>query len=83
MNLGSAPQRALKIRPGGNVTGVTFLANVLAAKPVELVSELAPRATAIGILVNPNNPNAVTEAGDKTRREIGRRLASPKPQSSP
>jgi putative tryptophan/tyrosine transport system substrate-binding protein len=57
-------------RPGGNVTGVTMLANVLAAKRLELVSELVPKATAIGFLVNPNNPNVVAETSDM---EVGAR----------
>ena len=51
-------------RPGGNVTGVTFLANVLAAKRVELVNDVVPRASLIGLLVNPDNPNAASETSD-------------------
>ena len=51
-------------RPGGNVTGVTFLANLLAAKRLELINEIIPTATAIGFLVNPNNPNAASEMTD-------------------
>jgi putative ABC transport system substrate-binding protein len=45
-------------RPGGNVTGVSYLVNVLAAKHLELLHETAPRAVMMGFLVNPNNPNA-------------------------
>jgi ABC-type uncharacterized transport system substrate-binding protein len=62
-------------RPGGNVTGVTFLANVLAAKRVELVNEVTPRASLIGLLVNPDNPNAVSETSDMetATRAIGKR----------
>jgi putative tryptophan/tyrosine transport system substrate-binding protein len=62
-------------RPGGNITGVTFLANVLAAKRVELVNEVAPRASLIGLLVNPDNPNAVSETSDMetATRAIGKR----------
>ena len=60
-------------RPGGNVTGVTFLANELEAKQLELLSELVPRADAIAYLVNPSNPNtptAVRAAGQVLRRRI-------------
>src|SRR5438132_2961282 len=44
-------------RPGGNVTGVTQLSTELLAKRLELLRELFPGAGAIGLLVNPNNPN--------------------------
>ncbi len=43
-------------RPGGNVTGVTWLAGELGAKNLELMSELVPTATTIGVLVNPKRP---------------------------
>jgi len=43
-------------RPGGNVTGVSFLNNTLTAKQLELLHELVPHATVIGFLANPNNP---------------------------
>jgi putative tryptophan/tyrosine transport system substrate-binding protein len=42
-------------RPAGNATGVTFLAEELAPKRLELLRELAPQATIIAHLVNPNN----------------------------
>jgi len=45
-------------RPGENITGVSFLVNALAAKTVELLHELVPKATVLGFLVNPNDPNA-------------------------
>src|SRR5262249_55542513 len=47
-------------RPGGNVTGVTQLCRELLAKRLELIRELLPRATAIGFLVNPDNPNTAS-----------------------
>jgi putative ABC transport system substrate-binding protein len=51
-------------RPGGNVTGVTFLSNVLAAKRLGLLRELVPGISAVGDLVNPTNPNAADETKD-------------------
>ena len=45
-------------RPGGNVTGVSFLSNAMVGKQMEVLRELVPAAAAIGVLVNPNNPNA-------------------------
>jgi putative ABC transport system substrate-binding protein len=48
-------------RPGGNVTGVTFLAVELLAKRLELLSELVPRGRLIALLVNPNNANTERE----------------------
>jgi len=51
-------------RPGGNVTGVSFLANALVAKHLELLQDLVPAATVIGVLANPNNPNAGSDIKD-------------------
>ena len=51
-------------RPGSNVTGVTFLLNALVAKRLELLREVAPSISAIGILVNPTNPNAQSDVRD-------------------
>jgi putative ABC transport system substrate-binding protein len=48
-------------RPGGNVTGVSFLIEELGAKALGLLHELVPKAAVIGILVNPNNPEAERE----------------------
>src|SRR5260370_13910623 len=45
-------------RPGGNLTGVSFLVVLALPKQLELLSQLAPAAEMIGLLVNPNNPNA-------------------------
>ena len=45
-------------RPGGNLTGVSFVADELTAKRLELLSELVPRAGVIALLMNPNNATA-------------------------
>jgi putative ABC transport system substrate-binding protein len=51
-------------RPGGNITGATFLVNSLAAKRLELLSEMVPKGSTIGLFVNPNNPAAKSETAD-------------------
>jgi putative ABC transport system substrate-binding protein len=45
-------------RPGGNLTGVSFIADELTAKRLELLSELVPRVGVIALLMNPNNATA-------------------------
>ena len=62
--VGSGLVRSLA-RPGGNLTG--FSLHDLAAKRIELVSELLPRAKSVAVLVNPNNPTT-----DDEIREIAR-----------
>jgi putative ABC transport system substrate-binding protein len=51
-------------RPGGNVTGINFLVNMLVAKRLEVLHELVPQASTIGMLVDPNNPNAKTDTSN-------------------
>src|SRR5262245_13436432 len=46
-------------RPGGNVTGVSLLGYELDSKRLQLLRELLPRASTIGVLANATNP-AVT-----------------------
>jgi putative ABC transport system substrate-binding protein len=43
-------------RPGGNLTGISFLNPELNPKRFELLSELVPQAKVIALLVNPNYP---------------------------
>ena len=45
-------------RPGGNVTGVSILNVEVAPKRLELLRELLPAASIMGLLLNPTNPNA-------------------------
>jgi putative ABC transport system substrate-binding protein len=42
-------------RPGGNLTGFSNLAGQLTPKRLELLCELIPQATVIGLLMNPDN----------------------------
>ena len=50
-------------RPGGNITGVNFFAVEVASKRLELLIELVPTVTVIGLLTNPNNPRTDVEIG--------------------
>jgi putative ABC transport system substrate-binding protein len=45
-------------RPGGNVTGISFMNVELMAKRLGLLRELLPGATRFALLVNPSDPNA-------------------------
>jgi ABC-type uncharacterized transport system substrate-binding protein len=51
-------------RPVGNVTGVSLFTGPLVPKRLELVRELVPGASAIAMLVNPNNPNTAANVRD-------------------
>ena len=48
-------------RPGGNATGLNILTSELAAKRLQLLRDLVPDLGPIGVLVNPDNPNAATD----------------------
>jgi ABC-type uncharacterized transport system substrate-binding protein len=59
-------------RPGGNVTGVSFIGAELLPKRLELLSELLPGARVFGLLVNPNtvhskNQIAVAQGAARTK----------------
>jgi putative tryptophan/tyrosine transport system substrate-binding protein len=51
-------------RPGGNITGATQLNVEIGPKLLQLVRELIPTATVVGLLVNPTNPTAGTLSRD-------------------
>lgn len=59
-------------RPGGNVTGVAILAVELVAKLLDVFHELLPRATAVALLVNPDNP--VSDAYARATQDAARAL---------
>ena len=56
-------------RPGGNITGVTFVSSDLAAKRLQFLHELAPQLTRIAVLWNPDHVDPEyreTQAAGKT-----------------
>ena len=64
-------------RPGGNITGVNFMASELGAKRLGILQELVPSATHIALLVNRTNPVStesvikdVERAASATARQI-------------
>jgi len=63
-------------RPGGNITGVSFLTNALGGKRLQLIHEAVPATAAIGLLVNPIGPGAALDRQDteKFAETIGQKL---------
>ncbi len=61
-------------RPGGNVTGVTYVHDQLAGKTVELLKDAVPWASRVAILWNPNHTD---KAHSRRQREN-----VPRPSSS-
>jgi putative tryptophan/tyrosine transport system substrate-binding protein len=66
--LGSDPVKlgyvASMSRPGGNMTGVTMLADSLGAKRLQLMREVVRQSVTFGMLVNPTNETAVADSRD-------------------
>src|SRR4029077_13894382 len=63
-------------RPGGNITGVSFLSSDIVAKMMEAMHELMPKAARIAALVNPTNQNAAadTKGAEAATRTLGLEL---------
>jgi len=63
-------------RPSGNATGVNIYLSHLGAKRLELLRELVPNAAVIGMLVNPNFPDAESQAKDveEAARTLGQQV---------
>jgi ABC-type uncharacterized transport system substrate-binding protein len=51
-------------RPTGSVTGIAFMFNRLGPKNLEILHELVPNVAVVGVLMNPNNPNADPQLRD-------------------
>src|SRR5437899_1832204 len=60
-------------RPDGNITGVSFLSTVTGAIRLQMLHEAVPTAAVMGLLVNPNNPNAEpdTQEAQEAARKLG------------
>jgi len=60
-------------RPGGNITGVSFLVSDLVAKQLDLLHQLIPVAKAIAVLVNPRSPESARQPDDahEAARKLG------------
>jgi putative tryptophan/tyrosine transport system substrate-binding protein len=65
-------------KPGGNVTGVVFLTGALGAKRLELLRQIAPKATTIAVLANPNSAELEAERRDvqAAAQALGEQLIS-------
>jgi putative tryptophan/tyrosine transport system substrate-binding protein len=51
-------------RPGGNLTGASSLGDEVGPKKLELMKELLPTSSAMGLVLNPSNPVAETQSRD-------------------
>jgi len=63
-------------RPGGNVTGLSFMPDALGPKGVELLHEILPKMTRMAALYQGNNPGAVIIIDEVERKggQIGLKL---------
>ena len=65
-------------RPGGNITGFTTIADVLAGKRLELLKETVPKVSRVAVLWNPQSPSSAQQWKESQRsaRELGLQLHS-------
>jgi putative tryptophan/tyrosine transport system substrate-binding protein len=63
-------------RPDGNITGFTNIGVDLAPKRLELLLQLVPTATVIGLLINPTNPRVDLEIAEieAAARTVGKQI---------
>jgi putative tryptophan/tyrosine transport system substrate-binding protein len=72
-------------RPGGNITGVNYMAAELSGKRLSLLHEMTPHGARIALLVNPANPVAaesITKDTEASAGTIGRHIALYKAETS-
>ena len=65
-------------RPGGNITGFTTIAPLLAGKRLELLKETVPKLSRVAVLWNPKSPSSVQQWKESQlpARELGLELHS-------
>src|SRR5262249_38214816 len=63
-------------RPGGNITGINWFGSQLAAKGLGMLRELVPKASIVGLLVNPKLPETQRTRSDAedAARALGLRI---------
>jgi putative ABC transport system substrate-binding protein len=63
-------------RPGGNITGVTYVHDMLAGKSVELLRDIMPSVSRVAILWNPNHVDPEFRETQRASRALGIELQS-------
>ena len=61
-------------RPGGNITGVTFVSTELAPKRLEQLKEMVPHATRVTVLLNPTHVDLEYKELEAAGRKLGIKL---------
>jgi putative ABC transport system substrate-binding protein len=63
-------------RPGGNITGVTYVQDMLAGKAIELLKDAVPGVSRVAILWNPNHVDPEFRATERASHGLGVHLQS-------
>jgi putative ABC transport system substrate-binding protein len=63
-------------RPGGNITGITYVHDQLAGKTVELLKDAVPRVSRVGMLWNPDHTDPEFRATERAAPALGIELES-------
>jgi putative tryptophan/tyrosine transport system substrate-binding protein len=65
-------------RPGGNITGFTYIGAVLSGKRLELLKETVPKLSRVALLWNPQDPGSTQQWRESqlSARELGLQLYS-------
>jgi len=63
-------------RPGGNITGLTYVHEMLAGKSLELLKDMAPSVSRVGILWDPRHTDPEFRETQRAAQAIGTNLRS-------